>query len=94
MSANTSKKTASDSPETESDEQFKEELVTVLRGLGEDIEPWKLRPPESSSAPVKLLIGAREGVVRGRLEGAGYEVHDLGFPVENDGWIAAWEVSQ
>ena len=57
------------------------------------IEPWKLRPSESVGNPVKLLVGAREGLVRGRLDGAGYEISVLGFPVEGDGWIAAWEVS-
>lgn len=76
------------------DDRFERELVSLLRGLDEDVEPWKLRPPETTNGPAKLLVGAREGVVRGRLEGTGYEVHDLGFPVEDDGWIAAWEVSQ
>jgi hypothetical protein len=76
------------------DGQFESELVAVLRGLGEDVEPWKLRPPESSSEPAKLLVGARVGLVRGRLEGVGYEIHDLELPVEDDGWIAAWQVSQ
>jgi hypothetical protein len=76
------------------DDQFERVLISLLRGFGEDVEPWKVRPPENTNGPAKLLVGAREGVVRGRLEGAGYEVTDLGFPVENDGWIAAWEVSQ
>lgn len=75
------------------DERFEGELVAVLRGLGEEIEPWKLRPPESPSGSAKLLIGARPGIVRGRLEGAGYEVRDLELPVERDSWIGAWEVS-
>jgi hypothetical protein len=75
-------------------EQFESELVAILRELGEDVEPWKLRPPESSDEPAKLLVGARIGLVRGRLEGVGYEVHDLKLPVEDDGWVAAWQVSQ
>jgi hypothetical protein len=75
-------------------DQFESELVAVLRGLGEDVEPWKLRPPESAGDSAKLLVGARIGLVRGRLVGVGYEIHDLGLPVEDDGWIAAWQVSQ
>lgn len=75
------------------DDRFAAELVAVLRGLGEEIEPWKLRPPESPNNPAKLLVGARPGIVRGRLEGAGYEVRDLELPVERDGWVGAWEVS-
>jgi hypothetical protein len=82
-----------DTDDSPTDDRFKAELVAVLRGLDEDIEPWKLRPPESSGGPAKLLVGARPGIVRGRLEGAGYEVRDLGFPVEDDGWVGAWEVS-
>jgi hypothetical protein len=69
---------ADDSPTAD---QFKAELVAVLRGLGEDIEPWKLRPPESPSGPAKLLVGAR------------YTVRDLELPVEREGWVGAWEVS-
>jgi hypothetical protein len=76
------------------DNRSEVELVAVLRGLGEDIEPWKLRPPETPTDPTKLLVGARPGLVRGRLEGAGYEVCDLELPVERDGWVGAWEVSQ
>lgn len=72
--------------------QFENELVTVLRELGEDVEPWKLRPPESADEPAKLLLGARIGLVRGRLEGVDYEIHDLKLPVEDDGWVAAWEI--
>jgi hypothetical protein len=75
------------------DDRFETELVAVLRELGESAEPWKLRPPETSNGSAKLLIGAREGLVRGRLEGAGYDIRDLELPVERDGWIAAWEVS-
>lgn len=83
--------TADDGP---TDNRFESELVAVLRGLGEDAEPWKLRPPETSTGPAKLLVGAREGVVRGRLEGGGYELSEVEYPLERDGWIAAWEVSQ
>jgi anti-sigma factor ChrR (cupin superfamily) len=75
------------------DGQFESELVAVLRGLGEDVEPWKLRPPESSGEPAKLLVGARIGLVRGQLEGVGYEIHELGLPVEDDGWIAVLKIS-
>jgi hypothetical protein len=75
------------------DGQFESELVAVFRGLGEDVEPWKLHPPESSGGPAKLLVGARIDLVRGRLEGVGYGIHELGLPVEDDGWIAAWEIS-
>jgi hypothetical protein len=75
------------------DDRFETELVAVLRGLDESAEPWKLRPPESSNDPAKLLIGAREGLVCGHLEGTGYDIRDLELPVERDGWIAAWEVS-
>jgi hypothetical protein len=72
--------------------RFESELVAILRELGEDVEPWKLRPPESADEPAKLLVGARIELIRGRLEGVGYEIHDLKLPVEDDGWIAAWEI--
>lgn len=84
---------STDPNDSPTDDRFEAELVSVLRDLGEDIEPWKLRPTESSNDPAKLLIGARPGIVRGRLEGAGYEVTDLELPVERDGWVGAWEVS-
>ena len=74
-------------------ERFEGELVALLRGFGESAEPWKLRPPESDGDSAKLLVGARPGLVRGRLEGAGYAVVDLGLPVERDGWVGAWEIS-
>jgi hypothetical protein len=38
----------------DTDDRFEDELVAILRGLGEDIEPWKLRPPESSDNYWKL----------------------------------------
>jgi hypothetical protein len=74
-------------------ERCEAELVAVLRGLDESAQPWKLRPLESADGVAKLLVGARPGLVRGRLEGAGYEVRDLELPVERDGWIGAWEVT-
>lgn len=89
MSVENDGATAGDS----SDDRFVEHLIMILRGLDESAQPWKLRPPENSSDPPKLLVGARPGLVRGRLEGAGYEVRDLGLPVEDDGWVGAWEVS-
>lgn len=75
------------------DARFERELLALLRRLGETIEPWQLYPPETTADPAKLLVGAQEGVVRGRLEGAGYEVSEFEYPLERDGWIAAWEVS-
>jgi hypothetical protein len=75
------------------DDRFETELVAILRGLDETAKPWKLRPPEISSDPAKLRVGARKWLVCGHLEGAGYEIRDLELPVERDGWIAAWEVS-
>jgi hypothetical protein len=74
-------------------ERFEADLVAVLFRLDESAEPWKLRPPEDAGDSAKLLVGARPGLVRGRLEGAGYEVRDLELPVERDGWIGAWEVT-
>lgn len=68
---------------------FVNELVQLLCGL--DAEPWSLRPTDDDTA--KLLVGANPGRVRGRLDGAGYAVRDLGLPVEQDGWMGAWEVS-
>jgi hypothetical protein len=53
----------------------------------------ELRPPENADDPVKLLVGARPDFVRDRLEDAGYEVRDLGLPVNARGWLTAWEVS-
>lgn len=65
------------SADTENDglnnDRFERELVSLLCDLGEGAEPWKIRPPENN-APAKFRVGAREGLVRGRLEGAGYEV--------------------
>lgn len=81
--------TDDDSP----DDRFVEQLIMILRGLDESAEPWKLRPPENSSDPAKLLVGARPGLMRGRLERAGYEIRDLGLPIEDDGWVGAWEVT-
>lgn len=63
--------TADDTP---TDGRFERELVALLRELDEDVEPWKLRPSETSTSPTKLLVGARPGLIRSRLEGAGYEV--------------------
>lgn len=74
-------------------DHFRDELIAVLCGVGEDIESWKLRPPESADSAAKLLVGARPGLVCGRLEGAGYTVCTLGLPVERDGWLEVWEVS-
>ena len=74
-------------------EQPEDELVAVLYGLDESAEPWKLRPPENGDDPAKLLVGARPDFVRDRLEDAGYEVRDLGLPVNARGWLTAWEVS-
>jgi hypothetical protein len=74
-------------------ERFEDELVAVLRGLDESAQPWKLRPPENADGVAKLLVGARPGLVRGRLEGTGYEVRDLELPVERDGWIGVWEIT-
>ncbi|EMA47759.1 hypothetical protein [Halococcus salifodinae] len=69
------------------------DLVTILREMDESAEPWKLRPPEKSDDPAKLLIGAQPELVRDHLEDAGYSVRDLDLPVESDGWVAAWVVS-
>lgn len=89
MSVENDGTTADDSP----DDRFVEQLVMVLRGLDESAEPWKLRPPENPSGSARLLVGARPGLVRGRLERAGYEIRDLGLPIEDDGWVGAWEVT-
>jgi hypothetical protein len=74
-------------------ERFSTELVAVLSDLGDDAVPWKLRPPESADDPAKLIVGAQPSLVRGRLEDTGYEVRELGLPVERNGWLVAWEVS-
>jgi hypothetical protein len=93
MSAENAETTETGNDDDTTDDRFESELVAILGGLDESAEPWKLRPPESADDPAKLLVGARPGLVRGRLEGAGYEVRDLELPVERDGWVGAWEVS-
>ena len=68
-------------------------LVTILREMDESAKPWKLRPPEKSDDPARVLIGAQPELVRDHLEDAGYSIRDLDLPVESDGWVAAWAVS-
>jgi hypothetical protein len=82
---------SADAADTDS-ERAGAELVAALCDLNESAEPWKLQPPENGDDPAKLLVGAQPDFVRNRLEDVGYEVRDLGLPVERDGWLAAWEI--
>lgn len=84
VSAASAGRRPSDAPDTadgadtaDTTERFEAKLVVVLRGLGETAEPGKLRPPENADGVAKLLVSTRPGLVRGRLEGAGYTVLEL-----------------
>lgn len=80
----------SGAPDTSED--FVAEIVQVLDRL--EAEPWLIRKSSHVSpgeVGATLLLGDSPGLVRGRLEGAGYSVRDTGLP-SRDGWECVWEV--
>ena len=70
-------------------ETFADTLTHELIRI-DGIEPWKIRPKDGTAT---VLIGAKPGRAKGRLDSAGYSVRESDLPVR-DGFAAVLEVTR